>query len=830
MAENEATETESANEEEKELIQRAMDCLTNYEDVHNDNIERAKAAIEFRAGMQWPEMIRRDREDPNQDGGPRPCPVLDKTNQYVRQVINEERQNRAAIRIRPVDDDADPETAEIFNGIIRHIEDKSEAIEAYTTAGEHAIDGGFGYWRILADYSDPLSFDQDIRIKRIPNRFSVALGPHTEVDGSDAEEAMIWEDMDKKSFKAKYPNAKEVGIEAGESWTSKDTIRIAEYFYIEHKPTKIHLMDDDSVLTDEKFKELIGRIEEHNQMLMSMPPPEPVTVPDPATGQPVMIQPPMPEPVQLPEPKDSRETVIRQVKWCKLTAAEILEERDLVGTYIPIVKVTGNEIVMPDGKSRLSGMIEDMMDSQRLHNYAHAGFIEDVALAPRAPWIAEESSIENYEQDYADANRKPISVLKYKAISGEDGHPIPPPQRIPKAGLDSAWQQMLANTEHGVAAAVGMMAPGMMEAAQGVQFPTVSGVALGKQEARGMTVNYHFPDNLARSIQHTGRILLEWIPKYYDTPRVVRIIGEDGEEDKVKINPEQQAAIMPETDEYEKEIGKIYNLNVGKYDVSVFTGPSYSAKRQEAVEMQSRLIDARPELMNLMGDILFKNMDAPGSEEISERLKTLLPPEIQKMEAAEDEDPRFTALMGQVEQAAQQLEERAALLQQAEQKINEEANKTANDKTAVEAMKKELASDRKVFMMEMEKELANMQVEALKLKDAIEGMANKTDDDEIKLLLKLIEEDRKDVRFKREMRLKELKEGIGEHPHEDAIVDAVNRMVGEVESLKDLKMQKPDLNIEYDDDGNIISFNGRKIIRNTKGGMIGLEEPPETLQ
>jgi len=709
-------------DKEKELIQRAMDCLTNYEDVHDDNIERAKAAIEFRAGMQWPEMIRRDREDPNQDGGPRPCPVLDKTNQYVRQVINEERQNRAAIRIRPVDDDADPETAEIFNGIIRHIEDKSEAIEAYTTAGEHAIDGGFGYWRILADYSDPLSFDQDIRIKRIPNRFSVALGPHTEVDGSDAEEAMIWEDIDKKAFKSKYPNAKEAGIEAGESWTTKDTIRIAEYFYIEHKPTKIHLMDDDSVLTDEKFKELIGRIEEHNQMLMSMPPPEPVTVPDPATGQPIMIQPPMPEPVQLPEPKDSRETVIRQVKWCKLTAAEILEERDLVGTYIPIVKVTGNEIVMPDGKSRLSGMIEDMMDSQRLHNYAHAGFIEDVALAPRAPWLAEEHQIEGYEQEYADANRRPISVLKYKSVSSEDGHMMPPPQRIPKAGLDSAWQQMLANTEHGVAAAVGMMAPNAQEGMQGLQFNSMSGLALGRMESRGMTVNYHFPDNLARSIQHTGRILLEWIPKYYDTQRVVRIIGEDGEEQKVKLNPEQQAAVAPEMNEFEKEIGKIYNLNVGTYDVTVSTGPSYAAKRQEAVDNQLKIVEARPEMLPIIGDILFSNMDAPGSEEISERLKVLLPPEIKQAEQAEDQDidPAVAAAMQQVEEMAKALEAKGQELATMQQLLNDEAAKISANKSEINAAKKDLDADQKVFAANVKQQMSELKLMGEKLRQDME--------------------------------------------------------------------------------------------------------------
>ena len=205
MAKKTTVERTDGKTTDEEIIQKAKDCLDKYQDRESDNIQRAEEAIRFRAGQQWPQAIKQDRENPNQDGGSRPCPVLDKTNQYVRQIINEERQNRAAIKIRPVDDVADPKVAEVFTGIIRHIEDASQALEAYTTGGEHAIDGGFGYWRLLTEYSDPMSFEQDIRIKRIPNRFSVALGPHTEPDGADATEALVWEDISEKQFKVEYP-------------------------------------------------------------------------------------------------------------------------------------------------------------------------------------------------------------------------------------------------------------------------------------------------------------------------------------------------------------------------------------------------------------------------------------------------------------------------------------------------------------------------------------------------------------------------------------------------------------------------------------------------
>ena len=759
--------------EDKAVIKRAQECLEKYKDRESDNIKRAEEAIKFRAGQQWPDAVRRDREDVSQEGGPRPCPVLDKTNQYVRQVINEERQNRAAIKIRPVDDYADPKTAEILNGIIRHIEDRSEAIEAYTTAGEHAIDGGFGYFRLLPEYCDHMSFEQDIRIKRIHNRFSVALGPHTEVDGSDAKEGLIWEDMSRDDFMKEFPKAKEVSFDSGD-WADKDTIRVAEYMQIKQEPAQIHLMPDGSVLTDEDYKQ----------------------------GQELFPD--------IPPPVKSRETMINKVKWYKITAEEVLDEKELPGSYIPIVKVTGNELIMPDGKTRLSGMIEAMMDPQRLHNYAHAGFIENVALAPRAPWIAAEDQVEGFEQDYADANRKNISVLRYKPVS-EDGQPLPPPQRIQPAGISPGWQQMLMNTEQGISGAVGMYGSSVGDFSQSAMNPAVSGVALTEQKTQGIIGNFHFLDNLSRSIQHCGRILLEWIPVYYDTERVVRIIGEDGSEEMAKINPEMPMAVNPELDEYEREIGQIYNLNVGKYDVTVSTGPSYTAKRQEAVEAQIQVLQARPELMNLIGDIVFKNMDWPGAEQISERMKALLPPEIRDMEAQEGEvDPQVQAMMQQIEVMTQGLEQKAMELQQMEQQVMAEAAKNDSDNVKLSAMKKELAAERKAFMAEVKAEIADIQLTGEKLNNDI---LNATDDlvNELKLRSEpkempgteeesIVEEERE---MARDIAIQAALQNLAEYQAQssEAIAQGIN---ASLERITQLVAQPRITEIQYDEKGNPI--------------------------
>jgi hypothetical protein len=441
-------------------------------------------------------------------------------------------------------------------------------------------------------------------------------------------------------------------------------------------------MDNGSILTDEEYKEIEG---------------------------------------QGFEPVKSREAQINKVKWYKVTGAEVLEENDLPGRYIPIIKVTGNEITMPDGRIRLSGAIEAAMDAQRLHNYAHAGFIEHVALAPRAPWVAEEGQIEGYEDSYAEANRRPIAVLPYKSVSTETGHALPAPQRTPPPGMSTGWQQIMQNTEHGVEAAFGMYGPSV-----GATSQEKSGIALQEQKAQGAVGQFHFPDNLARAIQHCGRILVDWIPVYYDAASVARILGEDGEQELVNLDPSQEQAVMPQFDEMNREVGQIYNLSVGRYDVTVSTGPSYSAKRQEAVDTQTQIIQAAPELMQVTGDILFSNMDTPGADKISERLKALLPPEIQQLEQSKEQniDPQTQQAMMQVEAAAQEIEMKGQQLAEIEQQMQEKAQDITASETEVNSAIKDLESQKKVFMADAKTMKANLELMGMKLINQIEDVTS----------------------------------------------------------------------------------------------------------
>lgn len=578
-------------------------------EAESDNHKRAEEAILFRDLEQWPQKIRNARE--NDPEGARPCLVVDKLNQYINQVKNDQRQNRPGIKVRGVDSRSDPEVAEIYQGIIRHIEDCSRASIAYDTAHEHATDGGFGYWRIVTEYVDDDSLDQEPRIVRVRNRFSVLLDPsHQQPDGSDAKWGFVFERIPRDEFKAQYPGKNECSWDqysdlAGE-WVGKDDLIVAEYFRI---------------------------VEQRSELVVS--------------GR-------------------TRQVVKKIVEWRKLTAAEELDFKIFPGQYIPIVQVIGNEIDFK-GKRRLSGLIRGAMDAQRIYNYSASSFVEMVALAPRAPWTAAEGQIEGREADWKSANRRNISVLQYKPVL-EGDQLVPPPQRQPMPGIPAGWQQVMVNAEHDVQASMGMYASNL-----GQQTQATSGKQELALQRRGDISTFHYADNLALAIQHTGRILIDIIPMLYDTERIARILGEDGSEDYVRLNPDQDEAVKTIRGADGKTV-KYYNLNIGKYDVTATVGPAFATKRMEAAEWMTQMVSAKPELIQVMGDIMFRNMDVPGADEIAKRLKKLLPPQLQESTETEDLPPEVSQAIEQARMAMEQQKQALLLASQELEKLKTEAN------------------------------------------------------------------------------------------------------------------------------------------------------------
>lgn len=657
---------------DQKIIEEAIKRFKACEEAESRLREQALSDLKFSLGDQWPDEIRRARE--NDVNGARPCLTVDKLGQYVRQVVNDSRQNKPSIKVRPVDSGADPEVADVMQGVVRHIEDNSRADIAYDSSIEFAVRAGFGYIRVVTDYADEDSFDVDAFIKAVRNPFAAYLDKDAqELDGSDARYGFFFDDMPRESFEAEHPGADACSFDTSattthNTWIKEDTVRVCEYFRVEHDEKNHVQIETGEVFSEDeywaKFKESDVR----------------------------------------PEIKNSRMIKRRKVMWYKLTANEILDRREFPSRFIPIVPVYGH-IIDVAGERRITGLIHSAIDGQRMYNYSVSAYVERVALMPKAPFIAAEGQLEGHESEWAQANTANIPVLQYKVVD-LDGNPLPAPQRQPAADVPTGWLQAMQATEHDIQSALGMY-----NASVGAPSNEKSGRAIMARQREADIATFHFIDNLSRAIRHVGRILVDMIPRIYDTQRIVRIIGEDGSVESAEFNPDLAAPMVERKDAAGNVIGKVYNPTLGKYDVTITVGPAYTTKRQEAADFMTQIAQSNPQLMPLIGDLMFQAMDMPYAEEISERLKLMLPPQIAEHEKAEQQPDQIPPQVQQAMQmAGQQIEQLQGALMQAQQQLEA----MSNDKDAEQA---KLAIDAQKIQVEQfkaETDRLQVQLEAMR--------------------------------------------------------------------------------------------------------------------
>lgn len=597
--------------ENEDILREARKAFSNAADVENDNRKVYIDDIKFaRDGEQWhQDDINRRKLDK------RPCMTINKMPAFIRQVVNDARQNKPAIHVHPADSGADKDTAEVINGLIRNIEYTSNADVAYDTATECAVTGGFGYFRIGLDYAYEDSFDMDLSIQRILNPLSVYGDPNsTAADSSDWDVAFVTDRLSKAQFKAKYgskgKSAKEwdnIGDWSMDTedtydseWRNEDTCLIAEYWTREEydKPILqcIDLRSGQPFVTSKEDAEK----DEDIQFLL---------------GQGIL------------QVKRERTSKCHKVKQRIMTGIEVLEENDWLGKYIPIVPVYGDEY-FSQGKRRFRSLIFHAKDPQRQFNYWRTASTELVALAPRTPYVIAKGSIVDPEK-WESANTQSHPYLEYDAKGGQ----IPPPARqMLDGGVAAGALQEALNSADDMKAVIGLF-----DASLGAKSNETSGKAIMARQREGDVSTFHFADNMSRAIRHAGRILIDLIPKVYNGARIIRVIGEDGTNKPVHINqqgPQTDKKGNPEVDEVGNAIMGMHDLTAGKYDLTVTTGPSFTTRREEAAFQMTEVIRAMPESAMVIAPELAKNLDWPGAEDIAEKMEAMasgqLPPEAQK--------------------------------------------------------------------------------------------------------------------------------------------------------------------------------------------------------
>tara|TARA_Y100000310_G_scaffold67277_1_gene62574 strand:- start:17688 stop:19940 length:2253 start_codon:yes stop_codon:yes gene_type:complete len=697
------------------VMREALDHFEESESGTTENRTNYKDDTKFaRMGNQWPDTIKKQREQES-----RPVLTINKLPAFIRSVVNESRQNKPGIKVGPVDNGADEDTAEVIGGLIRSIERNSTAEVAYDTAIDHAVTGGFGFFRIAIDYAHDETFDLEALIQRIPNALMVHWdASSSEFDASDWEYAFISELVGKREFERRYPKASKTPFDGdnksglSEHWVNDDDIRVSEYFLRVAKTRKLLQLSvptmnggggDIKVVREDQLPTMAKHFFRAGQM-------DKITNKEEEQIAKAFLE------VTGVQVMKEREVEYHEVTRRILNGVEVLEEEDWPGSLIPVCPVWGDE-VYDDGKRYFMSMIRDSKDPQRMFNFWRSASTELVALAPKAPWVGPVGFVPVGEKTkWENANTRSHQYLEYDPDAGAA------PRREPFAGVPAGALQEALNANDDMKSIMGVYDPSL-----GAEANEKSGVAIRARQRQGDTANFHFIDNLSRAIGYCGRCLVEIIPAIYSARSTIRILGEDQKENVVELT--QQAG---SPDAAGPDGARIYNLATGKYDVTVASGPSFATQREETRETLIEIMRQVPDAAAFLGDVLLDHMDFVGADKVAKRLKGLLPPGVRQAEEAAEggEDPKVAQLQQQLQAQGQEFTQIKDQVMAEIQKLQAELEKEKADNQAAQTKTTgELAlKDREIDLKSRELDLkAQQPVETVEERQAFEARQNERD-------------------------------------------------------------------------------------------------------
>jgi len=598
-------------------------------------------------GGQWTTTAKQDRVG-------RPTLQIDRTTGPIRQVLNQIREARPAILVHPVDNGADPEKAEVRQGVIRRIETDSFADVAYLTAAEHQLKMGRGFWHLRTEWDEDQPY-QHICIEPIDNPLSVGYDPRCRLpDGSDARFAMLREEMEREDYTARFgaepPSSSEIVALGGSlDWGGRAKIALAEYYRV--------------TLTYETIEQ-----------------------PDGTTST---------------RPK-------RTVTWYLTNGATILERRTIVGPYIPVIPVLGERSLI-DGTLDLKGMVRRARDPQRMINHLSSSAVELMALGSKQAQVVDPRAIAAYKKFWDTRNTQNWAYLPMDSYD-EQGRPYPRPQGLAAdMGALQAYVMLSQQFENHHRATTGFFD------VQGQELkPEQSGKAMAFRANQAAQGNSHFLDNLSRGVRLSALVLNRWIPVYFDTPRQLEIVGKTNQPRSVLVHagngalPPTAAQMAPED---------VVDLRIGRYDITVSMGPSLQSNRQEMQERMGQLFTAAPQLLPIIGDLYFDALDWPDAHAIAQRLKKMLPPPLQDQPEGQAPIPpqvqqqmqqmgQHLADLTQKLQAAEQALQADQAKQQAQITIKQaelaQARELAQQDARIELEKAQIAADTRLAVAQLE--------------------------------------------------------------------------------------------------------------------------------
>jgi hypothetical protein len=600
---------------DKDILDQAKEDFKRCHDAEESQRKESQDDLEFAVlGKQWPDEVKSDRE---KEG--RPCLTINRLPAFLRQVTNDSRLNRPGIVVKPTGDGANQHTARIQNDLIRNIWNASQGDVVCDTALDFAATMGFGYMVVRVDYTSYDSFEQDIFLERVSNPFSIYGDPDSkEATSIDWNRAFITDWYSKAKFEDRWKDADMTGFEddgKDDLWFEEERVRVAEYWTRSEVDTELVKLSDGKIMQADEVEKI--------QELLS---------------------------VQGIGVVGTRQSKTCKVKQRIITGKEVLEETDWLGRYIPIVPMYGEEWNV-NGKRHFISLVRRAKDPQRMFNYWRTASTELVALAPKAPFIGVVGQFATDAHKWATANVKSHPYIEADIVPNAPGLP----QRQPFAGVPAGAIQEAMSASDDMKSIMGLF-----DASLGAKSNETSGKAIIARQREGDTSTFNFIDNRNRAVEHVGRIIVDLIPQVYNVPRILQCVQEDGETYSVPVNqpvqpvqggqPDQPPQFQ-KAEQHIEGLTQIFDLRVGKYNVVVTAGPSFTTRREESAEQMMEFVRLYPQSAPIIGDLLAKNLDWPGAEQIAERLKAMLPPQ-----AAGQVPPMVQQLQQIIQKGGQELE------------------------------------------------------------------------------------------------------------------------------------------------------------------------------
>lgn len=614
------------------------------DDTDRENRTCAYEDLQFlEPGGQWDTEVRRLRE-----AAGRPCLEFDRLGATAAQITGDIRQMRPSVKVVPIDDRGDIKTAEVIAGLVRYVENRSDASAIYFAAADQQVPAGIGHWKVITEYGSDSTFEQEIAVAPVPDGVGVRWDPDAiDKTRKDARFCFLPVDMSRDAYDEKWPDKPCNEIGAGDEttgwlsdWSTADVVRIAEYYVKTPVKKRLALMADGEVRDlDAADPDAVAEAEALA-----------------AAGEARI------------ETRDGH-----RIERYLINASEVLEGPVLIpGRFIPVVPVIGVEQTIAKRRTR-RGIVRKAKDAQRAYNYSRSTQVESESLQPKAGFVGTADQFKGYEHIWGTANTVNHPFLPYNSDPRAPG----PPQRSQPPMPNAASTQGAREAAEDIKGVTGIF-----DASLGAPSNEQSGKAIMARQREGDVGSYVYIENFSRSVRHTGAIIASMIPYVYDTARTLRIVGEDGKVDLVKVNQPQGLATDGKPDAI------AHDVTVGAYDISFEMGPSYTTKREAAADGITAFIQAAPQAAPLVLDLLAKSQDWPMADKIGKRVRSMLPPQIQAEEAQESgEPPPAPPPPSPQEQAAMAQQERQQQLEAARHQLDVAKIGLEHDKLQADVMK-----------------------------------------------------------------------------------------------------------------------------------------------